>query len=181
MLGRWARVKSLSHSREHDRPTGVTAGIGSFTLRYGRGPVQPAIVTAPYAPDVNRLRRRLRGLPHSILFQTLQELLETWSVPALAADNSGRYVAANPAVATLTGYSRDELLRMSVKDLTPAMREDTAAELWKRFIQTGSQSGDYVLVRKDGAPVSVHYAAYASVAPGVHISVLAPLDVPSSI
>ena len=100
---------------------------------------------------------------------------------ALAADNTGRYIAVNAAAQTLTGYSRDELLRMSVKDLTPAMRHDTAGELWNRFIQAGSQAGDYVLVPKHGSPIAVHYAAYASVAPGVHISLFEPLEVPSSI
>ena len=140
----------------------------------------PTPVTAPYTADVLHLRRRLRGLPHSTLIRTLQELLDIFPVSVLAADNTGRYVAANTIASTLTGYSRDELLAMSVKDLTPAMRHDGAGELWKRFIQTGSQAGDYVLVRKDGTPVSVHYAAYASVAPGVHISLLTPAEMESA-
>jgi len=129
-------------------------------------------VTAPDTAPILHLRRRLRGLPHSTLIQTLQELLDDFRVSVLAADNTGRYVAANTSATTLTGYSRDELLTMSVRDLTPAMRHDSAGELWNRFIQAGSQAGDYVLVRKDGTPVSVHYTAYASVAPGVHISLL---------
>jgi phosphoheptose isomerase len=84
----------------------------------------------------------------------LQESLEALDVSALAADNTGRYVAAN-ARATASG------------------------ELWRRFIQAGAQSGDYVLERRDGTSVSVHYAAYASVAPGVHVSVLTPLGMAS--
>ena len=106
------------------------------------------------------------------MISTLQESLEALQVSALAADNTGRYVAVNSYATTLTGYSRAELLQMSVKDLTPAMRQDASGELWQRFIQAGAQSGDYVLERRDGAPVNVHYAAYASVAPGVHVSVL---------
>ena len=105
----------------------------------------------------------------------LQEALEDLPVTALAADNTGRYVAANSQATTLTGYSRSELLQMSVKDLTPGMRQDATGELWNRFIQSGAQSGDYVLERRDGVPVHVHYAAYASVAPGVHVSVLTPV------
>ena len=137
-------------------------------------------MTAPHAPGILLLRRRLRGLPHSTLVRRLHELLEEFPLSALAADNTGRYVAANTQATALTGYSRDELLQMSVKDLTPAMRYDSAGELWNRFIQAGAQAGDYVLVRKDGEPVNVHYSAYASVAPGVHISLLAPLDVSSA-
>jgi PAS domain S-box-containing protein len=109
------------------------------------------------------------------MIAALQESLEDLHVSALAADNTGRYVAANSHATTLTGYSRSELLQMSVKDLTPSMRQDPSGELWNRFIHAGAQSGDYVLERRDGAPVHVHYAAYASVAPGVHVSLLTPL------
>lgn len=111
----------------------------------------------------------------------LRSHLDNFRAAALAADNMGRYIVANDLAAALTGYSRSELLGMTVKDLTPPMRQDAAGELWPRFIQAGSQAGDYVLQRKDGTPVGVHYSAYASVAPGVHISVLTPLELPSSI
>jgi PAS domain S-box-containing protein len=114
------------------------------------------------------------------MIAALQQSLDDLHVSALAADNTGRYVAANSQATTLTGYSRSELLQMSVKDLTPGMRRDSTGELWNRFIQAGAQSGDYVLERRDGAPVHVHYAAYASVAPGVHVSVLTPLASPST-
>jgi PAS domain S-box-containing protein len=128
---------------------------------------------------MNRLRRRLRGLPHAAMIAALQESLDEFGVSALAADNTGRYVAANAHASALTGYSRAELLQMSVKDLTPAMRQDASGELWRNFIQTGAQAGDYDLERKDGVPVRVHYAAYASVAPGVHVSLLTPHDMAS--
>jgi PAS domain S-box-containing protein len=129
---------------------------------------------------MNRLRRRLRGLPHPTMLATLQQSLDDLPVAALAADNTGRYVAANREAVALTGFSRDDLLRMTVKELTPAMRQDTAAALWERFISSGTQAGDYVLLRKDGSAVGVHYAAYASVAPGVHISILTPVQMGTS-
>jgi PAS domain S-box-containing protein len=99
----------------------------------------------------------------------------------LAADNTGRYVAANALATELTGYTREELMRMSVKDLTPPMRHGTAADLWSKFIHAGTQAGEYVMTRKDGAPVGVKYEAYASVAPGVHLSLFTALEMPSSI
>jgi PAS domain S-box-containing protein len=137
-------------------------------------------VTVPTTPGIGLLRRRLRGLPHSSLFRTLQELLDQFPVSALAADNTGRYVAANTLASIFTGFSREELLKMSVKDLVPAMRHDTG-DRWNRFIQCGSHAADYVLMRKDGTPLEVHYSAYASVAPGVHVSLLTPVELPSSI
>ena len=137
-------------------------------------------MTAPNAPFINRLRRRLRGLPWASMIATLQESLDELNVSALAADNTGRYVAVNAPATALTGYSRAEILQMSVKDLTPAMRQDHTGELWRHFIQAGAQAGDYVLERRDGVPVNVHYAAYASVAPGVHVSILTPMAAASA-
>jgi PAS domain S-box-containing protein len=138
-------------------------------------------VTLRYSPDLNQLRRRLRGLPASTLLHVLQERLDTFNVAALAADNTGRYVAANPKASELTGYTRAELLKMDVTDLTPTIRHAKAGDLWNRFIQAGTQAGEYLLLRKNGTSVDVHYAAYASVAPGVHLSLLTPLEIPSSI
>jgi PAS domain S-box-containing protein len=134
-----------------------------------------------YSKDLNQLRRRLRGLPHAALLQSLQEQIEQFAGAALAADNTGRYVAANSKACELTGYSRTELLRLHVRDLTPSMRHDPTGELWNRFIHSGTQTGEYVLQRKDGTPVAVQYAAYASIAPGVHMSMLTPLELQSSI
>ena len=138
-------------------------------------------MTLRYSPDLNQLRRRLRGLSQDSLLQALQERLDTFNVAALAADNTGRYVAANAKASELTGYTRHELLKMDVTDLTPTIRHATAGELWNRFIQAGTQAGEYLLLRKDGTSVGVQYAAYASVAPGVHLSLLTPLEIPSSI
>ena len=126
--------------------------------------------------DLSQLRRRLRGLAHSSLLAALQEQLQGVPVAALAADNTGRYVAANDKASELTGYSRAELLGMNVMDLTPAMRHVRADELWSRFIQAGRQSGQYQLQRKSGRPVDVEYTAYASIAPGVHLSLITPLE-----
>jgi PAS domain S-box-containing protein len=140
------------------------------------------IAVAPlHSPELSQLRRRLRGLPHPTLLHTLQEHLEALSCAALAADNTGRYVAANVLASELTGYAREELLRMSVKDLTPAMLHGSHSDLWSKFIQTGTQAGEYALLRKDGSPIGVKYEAYASVAPGVHLSLLTALEMPSSI
>lgn len=128
---------------------------------------------------MNRLRRKLRGQPTSALRHLLQQCLDELSVAALAADNSARYIAANKQAAELTGYTRDELLRMTVSDITPAVRHATTGHLWNEFIQAGSQSGDYVLARKDGKTVGVRYQAFASVTPGLHVSLLVPLELPS--
>ena len=94
----------------------------------------------------------------------------------LVADDQGRYVAANDAACRLLGYTREELLRLSVWDLTPDPHEVEGLILWKDFIELGVQAGVYWLARKDGSMVEVAYQARANVAPRRHVSRLVPHD-----
>lgn len=72
----------------------------------------------------------------------------------------------------MSGYSHDELMRMSVIELTPIPNAEDGRELWEAFIKTGEQRGTYELRHKGGGSVSVRYWAYANVIPGVHLSFL---------
>ena len=94
----------------------------------------------------------------------------------LVADDQGRYLAVNDAACGLLGYTREELLRLSVWDLTPDPHEVEGLILWKEFIEVGAQAGVYWLARKDGSLLEVAYQARANVAPGRHVSRLVPHD-----
>lgn len=96
--------------------------------------------------------------------------------PTLVADDRGRYVAANDAACRLLGYRREQLLEMSVWQLTPDGHEVEGLIAWKDFIELGFQAGVYWLVRKDRSMVSVEYRAIANLEPGLHVSTLKPLD-----
>jgi chemotaxis family two-component system response regulator PixH len=100
------------------------------------------------------------------------------SVALIVADDSGRYLAVNDRVAELTGYGPQELTTMSVADLTPEDVEAMRPRLWSRFIEAGTQEGVYFLKRRDGLAVPMRYVAVANIAPGVHLSALAPTDQP---
>ena len=97
------------------------------------------------------------------------------SVPVamLVADNRGRYVDVNEAAVFLTGYSRAELLRRSVWDLTPTRQQTRGRTLWRAFLARERMSGQYRLQRKSGRVVSARYVALANVLPGLHVSALA--------
>jgi PAS domain S-box-containing protein len=94
----------------------------------------------------------------------------------LVADDQGRYVDCNDAACELLGYSRDELLKLSVWDLTPEGNEVDGLLLWQEFIRIGAQAGIYWLVRKDGSLVEVEYRAVARATPRGHLSRLTPID-----
>lgn len=122
------------------------------------------------------MRAVLRGKHDAELLAALAEELERIQAAALAADNSTRYIAANAPACALTGFSNAELLTMTVMDATPLPRTEEGWILWQEFIAQGVQRGVYELRRKDGSMRRVRYRAYASVAPGVHISVMVPTD-----
>lgn len=93
-------------------------------------------------------------------------------VALVVADDRGRYVAANDDAASLTGYAPRELTQLSVWDITPIPAVADAHELWTRFIQSGTQEGEYVVRRRDGKSVHALYVAIANISPGLHFSAL---------
>ena len=94
-------------------------------------------------------------------------------VALLIANNSGRYIDVNEHATRLTGYSRAELLRMSVWDLTPVPAAAEGRRMWREFLHAGRMDGKYALRRKDGRAVRADFRAWADILPGVHVSALA--------
>jgi PAS domain S-box-containing protein len=109
-------------------------------------------------------RRRAREEAHA-LFENAQEAI-------LIANGESQYVDANPAACALTGYSRSELIRLKVRDLTPAQAQDSGVRAWKAFLERGKMEGEYRIRRKDGTFVDVEYRAVANILPGMHLSVM---------
>lgn len=101
----------------------------------------------------------------------------------LVADNQGRYVDANEEAVRALGFTREELLQLSVWDLTPHARELDGLILWQDFIRQGQQAGDYVLRTKDGRLLACSYSARANVRPGRHearLTVIGPAPTDAS-
>src|SRR2546423_1871459 len=57
--------------------------------------------------------------------------------PALMANSPGRYILANNRAAVLTGYADDELLRLSVWDLTATNNQADGRRRWQEFVKRG--------------------------------------------
>ena|SRR5689334_22577319 len=93
-------------------------------------------------------------------------------LPILIANNRARYVDVNAAAAAATGYTRQELLRMHLWDLTPIPNRALGGRLWRAFLRRGRMTGRYALRRRDGSIVEADYLAVANVLPGVHVSAL---------
>jgi PAS domain S-box-containing protein len=89
----------------------------------------------------------------------------------LLMDDAGRYVDGNPAICQLLGYSREELLNLTVWDVTPVQDRERIPELLSRFLSAGMLIGEYSLLCKDGATREVEYHSVANILPGLHLSV----------
>ena len=94
-------------------------------------------------------------------------------VAVLVANNRAGYVDANDGATLITGYTRRELLSMSVWDLTVDDAAAAGQRMWQAFLEAGTLAGNYDLRRKDGRVVHTTFFAAAHVLPGLHVSALA--------
>jgi PAS domain S-box-containing protein len=104
--------------------------------------------------------------------QRLQAIFNNTTEAVLLADENSCYIDVNLATCELTGYRRAELIQMTVWDLTPNAHIEQGQQLWREFIASGQQSGEYTIQRKDGSLVEVEYQAVANILPGMHLSVI---------
>jgi len=93
-------------------------------------------------------------------------------VPMVIANDQRRFVAANTAACLLLRLPEEEIVGMTVDDLTPPESRALVGPLWEAFIQEGTQQGTYDLLTPDGATVTVEYSATANIGPGRHLSIL---------
>jgi hypothetical protein len=76
----------------------------------------------------------------------------------------------------LTAFALDELLGLSVPDITAPADAEPGERLWNSFVRSDYQRGTFTIRRKDGRPVRVLYHAYRDIADGAHLSFLLPVD-----
>jgi PAS domain S-box-containing protein len=100
--------------------------------------------------------------------------VEESMISVLIADDDAPYAEANAAICALTGYSRAELLAMTIGDLTPEHRVGHDRRLWERFKRAGRSEGSYRIRRRSGESATIRCASSANVAPGLHVATLAP-------
>jgi PAS domain-containing protein len=73
------------------------------------------------------------------------------------ADASRKYVDCSDAVCALLGYTRTELLRKKIEDVS---YDGNVPESFAEYLKMGRMEGSYVLQRKDRTPVPITYRAF---------------------
>ena len=105
----------------------------------------------------------------------LRRLIERVPFALLVLDDRQRYVEANREACRLLGYTRTELLELSVKDVVAFDSSfDGPRAQWRQFMLRRFRDGDVPLRRADQEIVVVSYWAFTNVLPGLHVSILAP-------
>src|SRR5689334_8471937 len=89
----------------------------------------------------------------------LQALFDNALDAILMADEQMRFVDANLAAYGLTGYCREELLKLGIQDITPLRNQPLLQEIWQNLISAGKLESEYELQRKDGTIATVEFRA----------------------
>ncbi len=119
-----------------------------------------AVVLATLMGELRRRAdRALRFAADAAIEKEYATLFEEAGEPILLSDASNRYVFVNRRACEVSGYAREELLRMRVQDLVsrrsqaeqPLRLDDTAGR--------GEYRTERELVRRDGTTLKVHVAA----------------------
>jgi PAS domain S-box-containing protein len=102
---------------------------------------------------------------------TLRALFDACPDAILLVGDDRRYVMANAAACRLLGYTRPQILALSVEDVA-TVSAALADRMWQELLRTGDQAGTTRLRRADGAQVEVEFRALANVLPGRHLSIM---------
>ena len=92
------------------------------------------------------------------------EAIDLAPVAVFVADDDRRYLAVNEYACRLLGYTRDELLGLTVTDVAV---NAGAGDDYDEMLQSGSHTGLTILRRKDGRELPMHFRAGETVVGGM--------------
>ena len=161
-------VRPIMHVGRHRAPVErrLVSGIGVppedlNTMRHALAYIREQTPLGSAVALRDRVRQVISHLQHGPLI-------------ILAANDSGRYIAANDALCALTGYSQDELLDMYIWELSIRRNIEKDQRTWRQFLSAGGFVGKYHLRRKTDEPIKIPCIAVAHVIPGLHVAAMAP-------
>ncbi|HUP32319.1 MAG TPA: PAS domain-containing protein [Gaiellaceae bacterium] len=109
------------------------------------------------------------SVAHEVIQKSLVgEAVEGGPVAVFVADHDGKYIAVNDYACRLLGYTREELLALSVTDV--AVDENAAAD-YDELLRGRRGTGRSVLRTKDGRDVPVSFRASSTTVGGLELFV----------
>jgi len=98
--------------------------------------------------------------------ERVKGLIDRLQIAVMAIDEQGRYVAASAGAELLTGYTREELLTMSIFDTALGL-DLPLARRWEEFVSRQDTVSTGTIRDKAGRAVIVH-SLIATIVPGLH-------------
>jgi PAS domain S-box-containing protein len=96
------------------------------------------------------------------------EAVDNGPLAIFVADENGRYVAVSSFACDLLGYTRSELLELTVHDIAPG---EPVAASFEELDRNGLLSGTSVLRHKDGSDVTIEWHASRTTVAGMEFFV----------
>jgi PAS domain S-box-containing protein len=91
--------------------------------------------------------------------QFTQFTIDHVATPVLWLDSEGRFFNVNDAACRLTGYTREELLSLSVSDVDTRISRTAWPDVWKQLQLRGAVDMESYLRRKDGNTIPISIAS----------------------
>lgn len=123
------------------------AATGKYfrVMAYQPAPMQFACT---FSDDTKRIHAEL-ALKESE--KKYSSYIENAPYAVFVADEKGQYIEVNNAATAITGYSRDELIKMTVRDITAKESLSEALRVFKSLSNNGSVSIEAKYIHKDGS------------------------------
>jgi PAS domain S-box-containing protein len=102
----------------------------------------------------------------------LQALFDNTLDAIFLLNDHGYIIDANPSADAALGFPLGELKQMHFSKLVPSSLESNASQLWRHLRESGRQSTEFSLRRKDGKIIDIEYRAVADIQPEVHLVVI---------
>jgi PAS domain S-box-containing protein len=168
--GNGADLLSYLARRAPDVPVMMVTGFADLdgavsALRNGAADY----ILKPINPDA--LRASLTRLTERKRSETrLRAMFENSLDGIVILDDEGRFVEVNPAASAILGYTAQELLTLSIRNVIKLGPRQTFEDVWSSFLSAGKMSGESPMLRKDGVIVDIEFRAVANFLPGLHLS-----------
>ena len=95
-----------------------------------------------------------RSLAEKALFESEQKYssyIENAPDGVFVVDETGNYIDANKAATRITGYTKEELLKMRIRDITPVESLTQTYRHFSDLVQNGSSRGELQYIHKNGS------------------------------
>ena len=83
--------------------------------------------------------------------EKFRSYLESAPDGVFIVDNTGRYIESNPSASRITGYSKEEITKMSIRDILAEESLEDGLAHFKKIIETGTAVSELWHKRKDGS------------------------------